>query len=58
MHSLVGLLILIGAGGFVVFAFRQGMGTKRSGRVDNHETVGIIRDGQSHQLGAGGFGQS
>ncbi len=58
MHAVIGLLILIGAGAFVVFAFRQGTDTKRSGRTDDHEAVGIIRDAQSHQSGDSGFGQS
>jgi hypothetical protein len=58
MHTVIGLLILVGAGAFVVFAFRQGTRTKRSGRTDDHETVGIIRDVQSHQSGDSGFGQS
>jgi hypothetical protein len=56
MHAVIGLLILIGVGAFVVFAFRQGTGTKRSGRTDDHEAVGIIRDAQSHHFGDGGFG--
>jgi hypothetical protein len=58
MHAVIGLLMLIGAGGFVVFAFRQGTGAKRSGRTDDHETVGVIRDVQSHQSGDSGFGQN
>jgi hypothetical protein len=58
MHAVIGFLILIGAGAFVVFAFRQGTAAKRSGRADDHEAVGIIRDVQSHQSGDSGFGQS
>jgi hypothetical protein len=58
MHTVMGLLILIGVGAFVVFAFRQGTGTKRSGRTDDHETVGVIRDIQSHPSGDSGFGQN
>jgi hypothetical protein len=58
MHPILGLLILIGAGAFVVFAFRQGMGAKRSGREDDDETVGVIRDGQSYQPGGTDFGQN
>jgi hypothetical protein len=51
MHSIIGLLILIGAGAFVFFAFRQSTGVRRSGRADNHEAVDVIRDVQNHQLG-------
>ena len=51
MHPILGLLILIGAGAFVVFAFRQGMGVRRDDRTDHQETVGVIRDGQNHQSG-------
>jgi hypothetical protein len=58
VHAVIGLLILVGAGAVVVFAFRHGTGTKRSGRTDDHEAVGIIRDAQSHQSGDSEFGQS
>ena len=56
MHSIIGLLILIGAAAFVVFAFRQGMGTKRSGRKDDQSAVGMGAGSGYHPPGDGGLG--
>jgi hypothetical protein len=60
MHAIIGLLILIGAAAFVVFAFCQGMGSnmgsRRSSREDDHAAVGVVRDGQIHQSGDSGCG--
>ena len=58
MHPILGLLILIGVGAFVVFAFRQGMGTKRSGRTDDHSAVGMGSGSGYHPPGDGGVGHS
>jgi hypothetical protein len=58
MHFIIGLLILIGAGAFMVFAFRQGMGAKRSGRTDNHEAVNMRAGSGYEHPGDGGFGHS
>jgi|HubBroStandDraft_5_1064220.scaffolds.fasta_scaffold1793589_2 hypothetical protein len=58
MHSLIGLLILIGAAGFVVFAFRQGMGAKSSGREDDQSAVGMGSGSGYHPPSDGGLGHS
>jgi hypothetical protein len=56
MHAAVGLLILIGAAAFVVFAFRQGQGVRRDRREDDQSAVGIGRDGGFHHPDGGGIG--
>jgi hypothetical protein len=58
MHSLIGLLILIGAAAFAVFAFRQGTSTKRSGRTDDQSAVGMGSGSGYHHPGDGGLGHS
>jgi hypothetical protein len=58
MHTVIGLLILIGAAAFVVFAFRQGMRAKRSGREDDQSAVGMGSGSGYHHPGDGGFGHS
>ena len=56
MHPILGLLILIGAAAFVVFAFRQGLGVRRNRREDDHPAVGVGRDSGFHHSDSGGFG--
>ena len=59
MHPIIGLLILIGAAAFVVFAFRQGMGTPRSGRDDDQSAVNLTGIGSgNHPPGDSGLGHS
>jgi hypothetical protein len=59
MHALFGLLILAAIAGFVVFAFRQSTGVRRSGRHDDGEAWPLAGGGSdsssSHDSG-GGFG--
>jgi hypothetical protein len=59
MHTVIGLSILIGTAAFVVFAFRQGLGAKRSGRVDDQSAVGMGSGSGYHPPGGdGGSGHS
>ena len=56
-HSLIGLLILIGTGIFVVFAFRQGTSVRRSGRTDDQSAANLgAGRGDYHHPGDGGGG--
>jgi hypothetical protein len=57
MHPILGLLILIGVGAFVVFAFRQGTRVRRDDRPDHGTAYGAGSDsGFTHHSGDGGFG--
>jgi hypothetical protein len=56
MHAVIGLLILIGTAAFLVFAFRQGISTKPSGRVDDHSAINMGSGNGYHPPGDGGFG--
>jgi hypothetical protein len=54
MHSLFGFLILAATGAFLVFAFRQGTGVRRSDRRDDGAAVNLRSDsGSSHHSGDG-----
>jgi hypothetical protein len=55
MHAVIGFLILAGAAAFVVFAFGQGMGVRRSGRKDDGQAGDLVRDSQIHQQADGGL---
>jgi hypothetical protein len=55
MHPIIGLLILVGLGALIVFAFRQGLRVRPDNRPDHGPSVGYGSDGSSHD-GGGGFG--
>ena len=56
MHPILGLLILIGVGAFVVFVFRQGTRVRPDDRPDRGSGYGGSDSGFSHHSGDGGVG--
>ena len=48
MHAFFGFMILLVLGAFVVFAFRQGTGVRRSDRRDDGAAVNLGSDSGMH----------
>jgi hypothetical protein len=56
MHPILGLLMLLGIGAFVTFAFRKGLRVRPDDRPDRSGAYGTDSLGGSHHDGGSGHG--